>query len=291
VPRRPILIAAVLVAATAAILLVVIGGGKDTVPVSTVANAAEATNRAGGFKLEVDGSFEVPSMNRELPLKGSGALDPESRRGKLVFDSAGPLATGAAGADGKIEQVFEGDVIYMRMPAIAERIGGKKQWLKVDVKQAGQALGVDPTRFGQLGSNDPRQMLDQIRSVSGEVEKKGQESVRGVETTHYRAEVDLRRYPDRLPEAQREQARVAVEKLVDQTGSSTYPMELWIDDKDLVRRVRVSYEFDMPGSDDEASFTMTMEFFDFGTQIDVAPPPAKDVQDLAELAAAAGQSR
>jgi hypothetical protein len=291
VPRRPILIAAVLVAATAAILLVLIGGGKETVPVSTVANAAEATNRAGGFKLEVDGSFEVPQLGRKLPLKGSGAIDPATRRGKLVFDSAGPLATGAAGADGKIEQVFEGDVIYMRMPAIAQRIGGKKAWLKVDVKQAGQALGVDPTRFGQLGSNDPRQMLDQIRSVSGDVEKKGTESVRGVETTHYRAEVDLRRYPDRLPQAQREQARVAVEKLVDQTGSSTYPMELWIDDKDLVRRVRVSYEFDMPGSDDEASFVMTMEFFDFGTPIDVEPPPAKDVQDLAELAAAAGQDR
>jgi hypothetical protein len=286
VPRRPILLAVALVVATAAVLLVVIGGGKDTVPVSTVAKAAEATNSAGGFKLAVDGSFEVPQLGRELPLKGSGAVDPQSRRGRLTFDSPGPLAAGIGGQDGKIEQVFEGDVIYMRMPAIAKQIGGKKEWLKVDIKQAGQALGIDPTRFGQLGSNDPRQMLDQIRSVSGDVEKVGGEKVRGVDTTHYKAKVDLRRYPDRLPQAQREQARVAVEKLVDTTGSSTYPMELWIDDKQLVRRVRVGYEFEVPGAEDKASFEMTMEFFDFGTPIDVEPPPANQVQDLAELAGA-----
>jgi hypothetical protein len=132
-------------------------------------------------------------------------------------------------------------------------------------------------------------MLDQIRSVSGDVEKVGSEKVRGVETTHYKAEVDLRKYPDRLPEAQREQARVAVEKLVDMTGTSTYPMELWIDDDDLVRRVNVSYDLNTPGQDGKSSFSMTMEFFDFGTPVDVSPPPKKDVQDLAELAERLGR--
>ncbi|HEX8053786.1 MAG TPA: hypothetical protein VF517_12405, partial [Thermoleophilaceae bacterium] len=211
-PRRLTVIIAL--AAVAAVLggFVLLTGGKDTVPLSTVANAAEATNSAGGFKLSIDGSFEIPQVNRTLPMKGSGALDPKARRGRLVFDSAGALAP-TGGASGRIEQVFEGDVIYMTMPAIAQQLGGKKAWLRVDIKEAGRALGVDPSQFSQLGGNDPRQMLDQIRSVSGEVEKLGAEKVRGVDTTHYRASVDLRRYPDRLPEAQREQARVAVERL------------------------------------------------------------------------------
>jgi hypothetical protein len=259
-------------------------GGKDTVPLSTVANAAEATNSAGGFKLTIDGRYQLPGNGQALPMKGSGALDPQHKRGRLVFDSAG-----AIGGGGKIEQIFEGDVIYMRTPAPAKQFGVKKPWLRVDSKLAGQALGIDPGQLGQLGNNDPRQMLDQIRSVSGDVEKLGGEKVRGVDTTKYRAEVDIRRYPDRLPPAQREQARVAVEKLVEQTGTDTYPMTLWIGDDKLVRRVRIEYDFEIPGQEKKADFRMTMEFFDFGAPVDVTPPPAKDVQDLGQLAAALGQ--
>ncbi len=280
---------AVAVAAVGAFLL--LSGGKDTVPLSTVAKAAEATTGAGGFKLTVDGKFEVPG-GRDVPMRGSGAIDPASRRGRLTFDSAGPLATaGAAGPGGRIEQVFEGDVIYMRTPAIAKQFGAKKEWLRIDLKGTGRALGVDPTQFGQLGTGDPRQMLDQIRSVSGEVEKLEGEKVRGVDTTRYRAEVDLRKYPDRLPEAQREQARVAVERIVDMTGSPTYPITLWIDDDELVRRVRTEYTFKIPGQEEEASYSMTMEFFDFGSPVDVAPPPADQVQDLLDLARSAPKAR
>jgi hypothetical protein len=282
VPRRLALPVFAAVAALSIVALLIVTGGKDTVPLSTVANAAEATNSAGGFKITIDGRYDLPGNSQALPMKGSGALDPQRRRGRLVFDQAGAL-----GGGGKIEQIFEGDVIYMRTPAAAQQFGATKPWLRVDVKQAGQALGIDPGRIGQLGGNDPRQMLDQIRAVSGDVEKLGSEDVRGTKTTRYRANVDIRRYPDRLPAAQREQARVAVEKLVEQTGSDTYPMTLWIGDDNLVRRVRIEYDFDIPGQDDKGSFSMTMEFFDFGKPVDVAPPPAKDVQDLAELANAA----
>ena len=282
VPRGLVLSVLGAVAVLAVLGVLLVGRGEDTVPLSTVANAAEATNRAGGFKITVDGRYQVPGAGQVLPMKGSGALDPQRRRGRLAFDSAGALG------GGKIEQIFEGEVIYMKMPAAARQFGANKEWLRVDVKQAGSALGIDPNQLGQLSGNDPRQMIDQIRAVSGDVKKQGTEVVRGVETTRYRAEVDIRRYPDRLPEAQREQARVVVEKLVQQTGSDTYPMTLWIGDDDLVRRVRIEYEFDLPGQEERGSFSMTMEFFDFGAPVDVEPPPDKDVQDLRELAGAIG---
>lgn len=286
VPRRLALPVFAVVAALAVAGALLATRGDDTVPLSTVANAAEATNSAGGFKLTIDGRYLVPGAGETLPLKGSGALDPETGRGRLVFDSPGALGTG------KIEQIFERQVIYVRTPAAAKQLGVKKPWLRLDAREAGQALGIDPGRLGQLGGNDPRQMIDQIRSVSGDVKKLGSETVRGVSTTKYRADVDIRRYPDRLPPAQREQARVAVEKLVEQTGSDTYPMTLWIGEDDLVRRVKIEYEFDIaPGQDERGSFSMTMEFFDFGVPVDVAPPPAKDVADLAELARQAGGGR
>ena len=285
-PRRAILLAVALLAVTAGVLAIVLTGGKDTVPISTVAKAAEATNNSGGFKIAIDGRFNVPQLQRSLPIKGSGALDPKSRRGRLVFESAAGLGVMGGGQGGKVEQIFDGSVIYMKMPAIAKQLGGTKEWLRVDVQKAGQALGIDTSRLGQLGGNDPRQMLDQIRAVSGDIEKAGSEKVRGVDTTRYEAKVDIRKYPDRLPKEQQEQARVAVEQLVDMTGSSTYPMTLWIGDDDLVRRVRIAYDFKTPGQDQKGGFSMQMEFFDYGTALDVSPPPAKDVQDLNDLAAA-----
>ena len=285
-PRRFALPLALTVAAVVAGAVLFLSGGKDTVPVSTVANAAEATSSAGGFKLTVDGHFQV--LGRDVPMTGSGTLDPAARRGHLTFTSLGLLSTvGGAGANGGIEQIFEGEVIYMRTPAIAQQFGLKKPWIKVDLKSAGKLLGLDATQLGQLGTNDPRQLLDQIRSVTGDVEKLGTEKVRGVKTTRYKANVDLRKYPDRLPPARREQARVQVEKIVDETGSPTYPMTLWIDDDELVRRARTEYTFKVPGQAKESSFRLTMEFFDFGTPVTADPPPAKDVQDLADLAGAA----
>jgi hypothetical protein len=287
-PRRLALPLALALVALAVGAFLLLSGGKDTVPLSTISDAAEATNNAGGFKLTVDGSVEGAGPGSAARLEGSGALDPRTRRGRLVFDSAGPLTpAGGAGAGGKVEQIFIGDVIYMRTPTVAQRLGAKRAWLRIDLPSTGRALGIDPTQFGQFGSNDPRRLLDQIRSVSGEVEKLGGEKVRGVDTTRYRAKVDVRKYPDRLPEAQREQARVAVERIVDLTGSSSYPITLWIDDDELVRRMRTEYEFKMPGRKEPAAYTLTMELFDFGSPVGVEPPPAKDVQDLLDLARSA----
>ena len=50
-----------------------------------------------------------------------------------------------------------------------------------------------------------------LRAVSEEVEELGTEDVRGVETTHYRTTVDLRRYPDLVPPDRRELARRSIE--------------------------------------------------------------------------------
>ena len=43
----------VALALAAAIVAAGCGGGKETVPIDTVAEAAEATNNAGGFKVEI----------------------------------------------------------------------------------------------------------------------------------------------------------------------------------------------------------------------------------------------
>ena len=94
--RSPVrLVAAALaVAAVVVVALVLFGGGKDTVPLDTVADAAEATNGAGGFKVEVDGG--IRASGQSVPLKAHGEMDAKGQRGHLVFDSAGVPGLGGA---------------------------------------------------------------------------------------------------------------------------------------------------------------------------------------------------
>jgi hypothetical protein len=278
-PRR-LVGAAVAVAAITALALLLFGGGKDTVPLSTVAKAAEATNGAGGFKVTVEGGITAGS--RKVPLKAHGELDEKGQRGHLIFDSAGIPGAGGAGGP-QIEQIIDGRVIYMKMPALTRQLGGDKAWIRLDYDALGKELGIDASSLGQ-GNNDPRKMLAQLKAVSGEVEKVGSEKVRGIDTTHYKAKIDVRKTPDTLPPDQREAARSSVERLIDITGNSTYPVEIWIDGKDLVRRMRLEYAFDVPSQKDKANFEMTMELFDFGTQVNVQPPPSGQVADFRELA-------
>jgi hypothetical protein len=282
--RLPIALLALLLAAAGALLTT--GCGKETVSVETVARAATATNNSDGFKVAIDGKIDVPQLGKELPLKGSGVIDPKRRRGRLVID-ASAFTPGAPGS-AKVEQVFDGLVIYMKMPLLAQQLGGR-EWIKLDLGKAGQQLGLSLSQSRQVGS-DPRQLLDQLKGVSGEVEKVGTDTVRGTKTTHYKAEIDLRKYVDRLPEQQREAARKAVDTLVEANGGATYPIDVWIGDDQLVRRTRIAYSLKVPGQEEKSSFEVTIDFYDFGTPVDAKPPPADQVQDLSELGSKLGGS-
>lgn len=272
-----LVVTALAAAAVVAVGVVLLGGGKDTVSLDTVAEAAEATNDAGGFKLTVDGGID--GGERDVPIKARGELDTVAKRGHLIFDAG---LTGGQG--GQIEQIIDGDVVYMKMPALTQQLGSKAEWLRIDYTALGKELGADISSLQQQGGNDPRQLLAQLKAVSGDVEKLGTEKVRGVETTHYKTKVDLRKTPDSLPPNQREAARKGIEALIELIGSSSYPMEIWVDDDKLVRRSRIEYSFDVPSQDEKAQFEMTMELFDFGTQVNVTPPPDDKVADIGELA-------
>lgn len=96
----------------------------------------------------------------------------------------------------------------------------------------------------------PRRLLSMLRAASTETERLGEEIVRGVDTVRYRFEVDC------------EDA-----ELHDCDGP-TAPVDVWIADDGLVRRI-VEAE-----SDD-----VTVEFYDFGTDVAIAAPPADQVVD------------
>jgi hypothetical protein len=174
----------------------------------------------------------------------------------------------------------------MRFPALLGDLPGGKEWLKLDLSEALSGQGVDLGQLAQVSQSNPTDSLRQLAAVSDELDEVGEEEVGGVPTTHYEASVDLNRYPDVVPEEQRAATEESVANLIELTGTKTIPVEVWVDDEGLVRRLSQSYSYETPDTG-EVSQSQTIEFSDFGVEVDVQPPPAKDVFDATDLAAQA----
>lgn len=93
--------------------------------------------------------------------------------------------------------------------------------------------------------------LEYLRSIANEVTQVGTERVRGVDTTHYRATVRLAEL-GALP------------------GNDSYPMEVWVDEHGRTRR----YRSQTLGTEE----ILVWEFFDFGVDVELMPPPPDKVQ-------------
>ena len=94
-------------------------------------------------------------------------------------------------------------------------------------------------------SGPRREILDYLRAVSGAIETDGTEELRGVETTHYYAIVDLLRYEKIAPPAEREKVRALLGEVVDEPGLGEIPMDVWVDELGLVRKLPASQVADV----------------------------------------------
>jgi hypothetical protein len=152
--------------------------------------------------------------------------------------------------------------------------------MKLDMRRAMSSFGLDLGASGQLGQSASEQ-LKMLRAVSGDVRDEGHEQVAGADTTHYSATVDLRRYPDVMPEDQREAARNGVERLIELTGESEIPMDVWIDGDERVRRM--AWNQSISQGPVEMKMNVTAEYVRFGVPVEVDVPDDSEVFDATEL--------
>lgn len=172
--------------------------------------------------------------------------------------------------------------MYTHSPQLSQLLGAGRKWLRIDAAKVAKAAGLDVSALTQPGQ-DPTQALRQLKTVGADVEKVGREDVRGVETMRYRATVDLRRYPALAPAADRAAAREAIERLIELTGASKIPVDVWIGEDDRVRRVTQKLSFKDAGG--PTTVEQRFELYDFGTKVDIKIPPRSQVADVSDLAA------
>ena len=132
---------------------------------------------------------------------------------------------------GTIEVRSLGSTVYEKFPRkVRSHIpSGGKLWLKTDQNAIyKKRYGVGLSQMQSGAPNDKVNQLSYLEGVGGPVEKVGQEKIRGVPTTHYRATIDL----DKLAVQQsRKDMKRAYGKLKSQIGTVRYPLRFGSTDR------------------------------------------------------------
>jgi hypothetical protein len=296
----PVRILACAVGVLVASLTVACGGTTTSAPVreldslTGVATRSAAVDSAG-FDLALE--MRLPGAPEPFALGAEGAFDTARERGHVTVDLSsmaallgslgGSFADATSGGlgtpdDWRLETIVDGAVVYVRVPEFASgQIPGGKHWVKGDLQTLSQAGGTS-LDLGALGGSDPREALDVLRAVSGEIETVGRDAQRGVEATHYRATLDLAALARRGSGEQVTDTLANLGPLLEQSGLSTIPVDVWVDDDGLLRRIDLSFAISQPGQG-EAAGSLRLELFDYGEPVTIALPPSGDVADAATL--------
>lgn len=236
-----------------------------------LAGSVDKTLAAKNAKIRLD--FSGSAAGQDLSFGGDGIADFAGKKFQLTLQ-----LPAAAGISGTIEERVIGKDVYLKLPAAQSGLTGGKPWIKVDAS----ALGASSSTTGlNLGSQDPTQLLSTLRGVSDSITKVGTAEIRGVQTTHYRAEVNLAK----AVKASGADAS-SLEQVTKTLGSSTVPEDVYLDGNGLARRFSVTIKPVLPTpsapSASAASFTVTIDFYDFGTTdtSGITAPPASEVAAL-----------
>lgn len=210
-----------------------------------VGSASSAAAEAGSYRMEME--LGVDGSGLDVSVTGTAEVDVATGDGSGTMTLPGGrelsfLTTGGRG--------------YFALPqASPMRLGGK-EWVSFPLP-ADQPVTEDPLLFLHLLSGD------------GEVREVGRDEVRGVETTHYRAQI----------------GRDGVQSLVQKQRSAVLPAQalelisggsadVWLSDDGLPRRLRVALDAD------RMQVTFAFELFEYGADVRVAAPPVPSVIDV-----------
>jgi hypothetical protein len=233
--------------------------GGDTTSREPLAEAARKTSDVPGAHFVMTG--RVAGGGARIVFRGPGEIADHGRKLHMRMTMPAEILgmKGLADGDVTFDVVGSDQYFFFRGGPFSELAGGK--WVRIK----------DNEPAFNLGQNDPSQMLEYLQATS-EVEALGEDTVRGVDTTHYEARIQLDRVADRVsPEAAR-----ALRQLTQGGGIKEIPLEVWVDDESLVRRLTMDWH------PEGGTVAFEMELFDFGdVQIDV--PTASEAVDLTKL--------
>lgn len=231
-------------------------------PREEVIGAADRTAGQVGLRAQLEGEIHLEGAPSALPVSATTVVAQGGERTRSTADLSAVEQPGTP--DGPQEVVTIGEDVYVSSPALLSlrQEGVTEEWILFDA-QARKQTGLGAGTAG-LGSEDPTEILAALDETAGEIEEVGQESVRGADTTRYRTTIDL----------------TGVEGAEEEGLGQPIPTELWVGEDGLVHRLRQQVPISNAGQTGKVDFTL--EYFDFGVEETIEPPPEDDVVSAEE---------
>jgi hypothetical protein len=196
--------------------------------------SADAMKDAGSSRVEMKMTMD----GAEFLYSATGTIDYARDRGELLISSS---ALPGGGMQGR----FIGKKLF-----IGWDLAGKVRWQE---QSDYEASGTERFIPGPGGAS-PNNLLSLLVKASKKVEILGTVDIRGVKAKHYRVHLDPKELPDNVT-----------------YGAGDRIVDAWIDEKGLVRRLRV------PEVGRVSQGATIVDFFDFGVNVEVEAPPAEDI--------------
>ncbi len=255
------------------------GGSTSTDPLTLVSSAGVKTSSAKTAKVSEDITI-VPgtatSSSAPSSVHGDGAIDFASHSAALTTTVLGQ----------QVEAVIVNGVLFEKIPQLAQAMGGKA-WVKLDFNALGKIAGINGLgALAQSGPSDPAQFLAYWKGVGGTVTAVGKATIRGVETTEYHANIDLNKAAGASTNPA---VKTALQQAAAALGVSVLPADVWIDAQGRIRRQHQNFDYShatigtIPNAALPKSTDVTVDYYDFGAHVTIAPPPADQVTDAASF--------
>lgn len=193
-------------------------------------------------------SADVTAAGQQMTLEGDVQV------GESLTDYGADLTMSSASMGDDLRMVIVDETLYLNLGQLTQ---GK--FAKIDFGDTGSPMGQMMSQL--MSSADPSASLKAMQEGLTGFEKVGTEQVDGVDTTHYRVEVDTRK----VLEAQ------GMGDYADLAGAQlpeTLSYDLWIGDDNLMRRMSFSIGDAM---------SMTMNLTAWGEPVEISAPPPSQV--------------
>ena len=240
---------------------------RETVEFQQISKAIDRTTKLLGSRATITATMEVPELDAEMQMSGTAVFNPKTNRGETRITGGIP---GRPETSITMTMVTQDERFYMYSPRFVGGLPGGATWMLMRMPAVGDQTNMDP-----------RAQLEYLEQVSGDLEVLGDERVNGVLATHYSGTMDGDRVVAMLREQGEEEAAKQSEAVYEANGSEP-EFSIWVDQRDLIRRMTMEIPFDLVGGEG-STMSMTMDYSDFGIEPQVTIPPESAVFDATEL--------
>ncbi|MGC5565719.1 hypothetical protein ACPYPG_23165 [Streptomyces sp. FR-108] len=248
--------------------------GTRTDAVVALRSVAKSTDGADSAKVE-----STTTMGTMMSMEADGVLGwADGLTGNLMITYTGGTMADQMRQLGttSMEARYLPDAYYAKMgDTFAEQSGGK-HWIKYGYDDLAKLAGGSGVYMkDQMQNTTPNQSV-KLLLASGDVEKVGEEKVRGEDTTHYSGTVEVADLVDRsssLPAGQLAELKSQLE----QAGVTTETIDIWVNDKDLLVKKAEKGELAT------GSMSSTAYYSDYGVEVAAEEPAAGDTADFKDL--------